>query len=68
MNSETRACLFEALICRVQAAAIRVEGMKADNKQCEYLGRNMAYTDNFFAIEAEKFEKFAEEFVRMARS
>ena len=67
MNSEDRACLFEALICRVQRHSTMIEGMKSENKQREYLGQSMAYSEDSFLIEADKYEDFAKQFEDLSK-
>ena len=67
MNNEDRACLFEALICRVQRHSTMIEGMKAENKQREHLGQAMAYQEDSFLIEAEKYEDFARQFEGLSK-
>ena len=68
MKQENKAFAFEALICRVQRLTILIKGMEAENKQREHLGRSMAYTEDSFAIEAEKYEDFAKQFEALGKS
>jgi hypothetical protein len=67
MTNDEKACIFEALICRVQRHSTLIEGMKAENKQREYLGQSMAYCEGSFMVEAEKYEEFAKEFEKLSR-
>jgi hypothetical protein len=45
---------------RLEEMITRREGMIAENKQREYLGQSMAYTEDNFSILADEIRQFAE--------
>jgi len=59
---EKTACEFEALICEVQALSIEIEGMKADNKDCEHRGEAMTWPRASFMEASEQMFMFANRF------
>ena len=51
-------------IIQSMAVQAEIEGMKAENKQREYLGQSMAYSEDCFNLKAQELNELAREITR----